>query len=103
MGLERKGTQFRIRVRSQEKFQKDERGKPKLRTKDPRKKGGLQLIIGRLKGRRTTSTQSIRISTKDFKRVRNKLVPKTSRGMREARSLKKRRTGAVGKAIKTYF
>ncbi len=103
MGLDRKGTQFRIRVRSPQKFEKDEKGKPKLRTKDPGKKGGLQLIVGRLKGRRLTSTQSLRLSTKDFKRVRNKLVPKTMRGIREARSLKRRTRGPVAKAVKTYF
>lgn len=96
MGLERKGTQFRIRVRAPSKFSK-------LRTKDVGMKGGLKLIVGRLKGRRTTTTQSIRLSTKDFKRVKGKLVPKTSRGMREARSLRKRRTGAVGKAVKRYL
>jgi len=96
MGLERKGTQFRIRVRPPSKFSS-------LRTKDVGKKGGLMLIVGRQKGKRTTTTQSLRLSTKDFKRVRNKLVPKTMRGMREARSLKRKKTGAIGKAIKIYF
>lgn len=96
MGLERKGTQFRIRVRPPSKFSS-------LRTKDVGKKGGLQLIVGRLKGRRVTSTQSIRLSTKDFKRVRNKLVAKTMRGKREAQSLKRRKRGFVAKAVKIYF
>lgn len=96
MGLERKGTQFRIRVREPSKFSK-------LRTKDPGKKGGLQLIVGRLKGKRKTSTQSIRLSTKDFKRIDGKLIPKTARGIKERASLKRTKTGAVGKAIKRYF
>lgn len=96
MGLDRKGTQFRIRVRTPSKFSK-------LRTKDVGRKGGLQLIVGRLKGKKVTSTQSLRLSTKDFKRIGNKLVPKTIRGMREARTLRKRKSGAVGKAIKRYL
>ena len=103
MGLERKGSQFRIRVRSPEKFQRDEKGKPKLRTTDPGMKGGLQLIVGRLKRKRTTSTQSIRVSTRDFRRTDGKLVPRTKRGMKEAESLKRRKTGPVGKAVKRYF
>ncbi len=98
MGLERKGTQFRIRVRPPSKFQEKT-----LRTTDVGRKGGLQLITGRLKGRRITSTQALRLSTKDFKRARGKLVPKTIRGMREVRTLKRRKTGAVGKAVRRYF
>ncbi len=96
MGLDRKGTQFRIRVRPPSKF-------TRLRTKDVGMKGGLQLIVGRLKGRTTTTTQSIRLSTKDFKRIKDKLVPKTRRGMKEARTLRKKIRGAFGKAIKRYF
>lgn len=96
MGLERKGMQFRIRVRSPSKFSK-------LRTIDPGEKGGLQLIVGRLKGRKVTSTQSIRLSTKDFKRIKDRLIPKTMRGMKERASLKRRKTGLLAKAIKRYF
>lgn len=96
MGLEKVGTQFRIRVRPPAKFST-------LRTKDVGRKGGLQLIIGRLKGRVVTTTQSFRVSTKDFKRVRSKLVATTSRGMKEARSLKKKKRGPIGAAIKRYF
>ncbi len=96
MGLDRKGTQFRIRVRPPSMFSK-------LRTKDVGKKGGLMLIVGRPKGKIITSTQSIRVSTKDFKRVKDKLIPKTLRGMKEARVLKKRKTGFAGKAIRRYF
>ncbi len=96
MGLDRKGTQFRIRVRPPSMFSK-------LRTKDVGMKGGLKLIVGRLKGRKTTTTQSIRLSTKDFKRVKGKLIPKTTRGMREARSLKMKRSGPMGRAVKRYL
>lgn len=96
MGLDRKGSQFRIRVRPPSKFSK-------LRTKDVGMKGGLKLIVGRLKGKKTTTTQSIRVSTRDFKRVKGKLIAKTTRGMRETRSLKTRRSGPMGRAVKRYL
>ena len=96
MGLDRKGTQFRIRVRQPSMFSN-------LRTKDVGMKGGLQLIVGRPKGKTRTKTQSIRVSTMDFKRTGGKLIAKTQRGKREIVSLKKRKTGPTGKAIKKYF
>lgn len=96
MGLDRTKTQFRIRVRSPSKFSK-------LRTKDVGRSGGLMLIVGRSKGKRTTKTQSIRVSTKDFKRSGGKLIPITRRGVRQRTTLKRRRTGPVGKAVRRYF
>lgn len=96
--LERKGKQYRLRVLSPSKFQKKT-----LRTKDTGKKGGLQLITGRLKGRKKTSVQAIRLSTKDFRKVKSKLIPKTKRGKRELTSLRRRKTGRISKIIKRHF
>ncbi len=102
MGLERKGTQFRIRLRPKERFQKKS-----FVTLDVGKKGGLQFVSAVPKGKRiidkNLKKQSLRISTKDFNRVGGKLIPKTVRGKIEVRSLKRRKTGAIGKAIKKYF
>lgn len=96
MGLEKVGSQFRIRIRAPSKFSK-------LRTKDVGNKGGLMLIVGRLKGKTKTTTQSIRLSTKDFRRSGEKLIPRTKRGIKERTTLKQRRTGPFSKAVKRYF
>lgn len=102
MGLERKGTQFRIRVTPPSRFRKRS-----FVTLDPGRKGGLQFVRAIRKRRRMLAknleTQSIRVSTRDFKRVGSKLIPKTGRGKREAASLKRTKTGRTGVAIKIYF
>lgn len=98
MTLERKGKQYRVRVCAPSDFQKET-----LRNKDVGKHGGLQLIVGRRKGRKETNTQAIRVSTRDFKRIGNKLVPKSSRGLHELTTLRKRKTGKLAEAVKKYF
>lgn len=97
MGLERVGTQFRIRVSSPKGFTKQS-----FRTLDVGRKGGLQFIRAMKKGTTKFSTQSLRVSTQDFKRIKGKLIPTTIRGKRQVTSLK-RQTGKVRVAIKTYF
>lgn len=97
MGLERVGTQFRIRVSSPKRF-----AKQSFRTLDVGRKGGLQFIRARKKGSTKFTTQSLRVSTKDFKRIKGKLIPITTRGKRQVTSLK-RQTGNARVAIKTYF
>lgn len=82
--IERKGSQLRIRLRNPNMFNKSS-----FRTKDVGNKGGLQLILGRLKGRTKTTIQALRVSRKDFV-LRNKtLIPKTQRGIKEIKSIKK--------------
>ena len=97
MGLERVGTQFRIRVSSPKGFTKQS-----FRTLDVGRKGGFQFIRAMKKGTTKFSTQSLRVSTKDFKRTKGKLMPITPRGKRQVSSLKRQR-GKVKVAIKTYF
>ena len=90
MGLERRGTQFRLRVASPKKFQKKS-----FITLDVGRKGGLQLVRAVRKGRKNIQknleTQSFRVSVKDFKRVKNKLIPTTARGRRQRTSLLRRK------------
>lgn len=97
MGLERVGTQFRIRVSSPKGFSTES-----FRTLDVGRKGGLQFVRAMEKGSTKFSTQSLRVSTKDFKRTKGKLIPITTRGKRQVTSLKRQR-GKVRVAIKTYF
>lgn len=100
--LEKKGSQYKIRVQSPGKFNKST-----IRTKDVGKKGGLQIITGRLKGKKKTSTQALRFSTKDFKKIKYnrgyKLVPITKKGLKELESLKKRNTGKLANVVDKYF
>jgi len=98
MGLEKKGTQFRIRVEPPKRFDKDS-----FITLDVGKKGGLQLIRARRKTTGKFATQSVRVAAKDFKRKGNKLIPKTPRGKRQRTALKKRKSGRIAGTIRTYF
>jgi hypothetical protein len=82
--IEKKGSQYRVRILNPKLF-----NKKTLRTKDVGRKGGLQLITGRLKGKKTTTIQALRLSTKDFKKKGKGLIPVTARGKREFKYLKK--------------
>ncbi len=102
MGLEKVGSQFRIRVESPKRFQKKS-----FKTLDPGMPGGLQFVRAVPKGKKNIAknlkTQSIRVDVEDFNRRGDKLFPKTPRGRREARSLKKQKNGRVEAAIDRYF
>lgn len=94
--LEKKGTQFRLRVLSPEKFNKST-----IRIKDVGRKGGMQLITGRLKNKTTTTIQALRFSIKDFKIIKKKLMPITLRGVREIKVLQK--SDKLFKKIKRFI
>lgn len=96
--LERKKTQYRIRIFNPNLFNPST-----FRIKDVGSKGGLQLVIARPKGKRTTTIQSIRVSVKDFRRKGNKIYPVSSRGLRELAVLKRRKTGKLAQHVKKYF
>lgn len=98
MPFERKGKQFRIRVSSPKKFTKTS-----FRTLDVGMKGGLQLIRAKKKGSKKFSTQSIRVSTTDFRMAKGKLIAKTSRGKSQVSSLKKAKKPAVQRVVKATF
>ena len=80
MPVEKKGSQYRVRIKSPISFVKSS-----IRIKDVGRKGGLQIVIGRLKGRNKTTLQALRVSIKDFRKRGNKIIPITSRGKREAK------------------
>lgn len=76
--IERKGNQFRVRVLDPKLF-----NKKTFRTLDVGRPGGLKLVVGRLKGKETTTTQALRLSADDYKVSRGNLVAKTGRGKSE--------------------
>jgi hypothetical protein len=96
--IERKGGQYRVRIRSPSSF-----NKKTIRTKDVGSKGGLQLITGRLKGKKNTTVQALRLSANDFKMKNGKLIPKTVRGFKEVKSLVKSNTSQVSKVARKSF
>ena len=102
MGLERKGTQFRIRIRPPSVFIKNS-----FVVLDVGKKGGLQFVRAVPKGmaniKRNLVTQAVRVSVKDFFISRGKLVPKTARGIKQVFALSRIRNRRVMSRLKIYF
>ena len=96
--LERKGNQFRLRIRNPKLFQKKS-----IRTVDVGDKGGLKVITGKLKGRKTTTIQALRLSINDFKQVGKKLRPVTNRGKKELSAIRNVKSGPIPKRVKEYF
>lgn len=81
--IEKKGSQYRIRLLDPRLFIKYS-----FRTKDVGRSGGLQLILGRMKGSKKYSIQALRVSINDFylrKRGKNppQIIPITKRGYKE--------------------
>jgi len=88
-GYGKKAKYFHLRVKAPGKFQKGS-----FRTIDPGKPGGAKIVIGRLKGKKTTTAQSI-------------LVPKAWVGMHDEgymkdleKRLEKRPAGTASKLAK---
>lgn len=96
--IERKGDQYRLRIRSPSSF-----NQRTIRTKDVGKRGGLQLIVGRLKGKNTTTTQALRLSVNDFKMKNKKLIPVTVKGFKEMKSLIGSKTSLVSNTARKNF
>lgn len=82
--IEKKGSQYRIRIIDPSVF-----SRKSFVTKDVGRKGGLQLILAKRKFRKRLEIQAIRVSINDFKKVGNKLIPRTNRGRREKAYIEK--------------
>ena len=98
MPLEKKGSQYRVRILNPSQF-----SRRTFRTVDVGRKGGLKLIVGRLKGKNTTTIQALRLNTQDFKKKGERLIPRTSRGKQELNELKKVRSKIIATKVKRYF
>jgi predicted acetyltransferase len=81
--IEQVGSQYRIRILSPELFVKSS-----FRTKDVGIRGGLQLILGKLKKTGKWTVQALRLSIHDFSFYRKTLYPITKRGARELKFVK---------------